>query len=382
MFFAFGRTENHFFMTKLLLLCGITITILSTGCRHKKTPPQIPPLPVTVAQARLDSVPNRMSFVGYLASNVDAVIQPRVNGYLMSTHYSNGLPVKRGQLLYTIDPGPLSTTQLSAEAALESARAQAIEARNNYERAVPLASINAISQAQLDQYTAQYKAAESAVRSAEQALRSASLNVGYTKIYSPVNGIIAISSAFPGDFVGPGTQFSVLTTVSNIDTLTVDLSLPMSQYLRYAGERSIYDNEGLVSDIRLTLADDSEYPLPGAYDYTRKNIARQAGTIELVVLFPNPQYTLKPGQFARVHANIGPASQRIVVPQQCVGQVQGVNSVWIVKSDSTAEYRRVILSETFGAMWCIDSGVNEGEWVVAEGQQKLHDGMKVSPEKR
>lgn len=356
---------------------------LLTGCK-KNTPRQVmPPMRVEVTQAAVDSVPNRMSFIGYLASNFDAVIQPRINGFLSSKQYSNGMPVRRGQLLFTIDPDQLSTSMLAAEAALESAKAQALEARNNYDRAVPLARINAISQSQLDQYTAQFKAAEATVRSAEQTLSSARMNVGYTELRSPIDGIIEHTAAHVGDYVGPGTQFSVLTTISNIDTLTVDVAIPMSQYLRYAGGRtSIYDNEGLLSDIRLLLADGSQYPLEGLYDYTRKDVSSTTGTLVLVVMFPNPEQTLKPGQFARVEANVGPVRPRIVVPQQSVSQAQDLSSVWVVRADSTAQYRRVTPGDTYGSMWCIDEGLDQGEWVVVAGQQKLRDGEKVIPEKK
>lgn len=178
---------------------------LLTGCAQHTPKQAVPPLRVGVAEAAVDSVPNRMSFIGYLASNFDAVIQPRVNGYLSSKQYGNGMPVRRGQLLFTIDPDQLSTSMLAAEAELESARAQALEARNNYDRAVPLARIDAISQSQLDQYTAQWKAAEASVRSAEQSLRNARMNVGYTELRSPIDGIIEHTAAHVGDYVGPGT---------------------------------------------------------------------------------------------------------------------------------------------------------------------------------
>ena len=339
-------------MDKFYLTAGLFAALLA-GCGKHASRQEMPPLRVEVAEAVVDSVPNRMSFIGYLASNFDAVIQPRVNGYLSSKRYSNGMPVKRGQLLFTIDPDQLSTSMLAAEAELESARAQALEARNNYDRAVPLARIDAISQSQLDQYTAQWKAAEASVRTA----------------------------AHVGDYVGPGTQFSVLTTVSNIDTLTVDVAIPMSQYLRYAGDRtSIYDNEGLLSDIRLVLADGSRYPLGGIYDYTRKDVSSTTGTLVVVVMFPNPDETLKPGQFARVEASVGPVRPCVVVPQQAVSQTQDIASVWVVEADSTVHYRRVTPGDTYGAMWCIDEGLDRGERVVVAGQQKLHDGAKVIPE--
>lgn len=227
------------------MLSGLAVCLLG-GCRPASdTSDRKPSLQIETFRARIDSVPNRMGFIGYLSSNFDAVIQPRVNGFLASRHFSSGMPVRRGQLLFRIDPEQLSTSMLAAEAQLESARAQAVEARNNYERAVPLARINAISQSQLDQYTAQYRAAEAAVRSAEQALRNASLNVGYTELRSPIDGIAAHAEAHVGDYVGPGTQFNVLTTVSNTDTVSVDVAIPMSQYLRIAGNRTpLADNGG------------------------------------------------------------------------------------------------------------------------------------------
>ena len=146
------------------LLCALA-ALLAGGCRGRHATGAQPSLRVEVIEAATDTVPNRMSFVSSVESNFDALIEPRVNGYLVNKYFSSGMPVRKGQLLFTIDPNLLSTTLLSAEASLESARAQEVSARNNYERAVPLARIDAISQTQLDQYTAEYVAAQAAVRS-------------------------------------------------------------------------------------------------------------------------------------------------------------------------------------------------------------------------
>lgn len=316
------------------LLCALA-ALLAGGCRGRHATGAQPSLRVEVIEAATDTVPNRMSFVSSVESNFDALIEPRVNGYLVNKYFSSGMPVRKGQLLFTIDPNLLSTTLLSAEASLESARAQEVSARNNYERAVPLARID---------------------------------------------GIIASSSAHTGDYVGVGTQFSVLTTISNIDTVAVDVAIPMAQYLRYAGTRpSIYENDGLLSDITLSLADGVVYPSKGWYSYTQKDISSSMGTIVLVVKFANPDYTLKPGQFARVTANVGPSLPYVVVPQRAVTQMQDLSSVWVVGRDSTAEYRRVTLGRIAGDRWCILSGVEPGEWVVTAGIQKLHNGQKVIP---
>lgn len=361
----------------------LPLLLLAAGCRthsRRQATQTPPPLRLEVIEVGRSEVPNRMRFIGYLQSNFDAVIQPRVSGYLLTKQFDNGKPVAKGSVLFTIDPSQLSTSMLSAEAALQSAQAQAIEARNNYDRAVPLAAMNAISQAQLDQYTARHEAAEAAVRSARQALRNARLDVGYTRILSPIDGIASGSNAHVGDFVGPGSQFAVLATISNIDTLSVDLAIPMADYLRLAGDRpTIYDNDDLLSDIRLTLADDTPYPYGGLYGYTRKDVSTATGTLVIVVKFPNPQQSLKPGQFARVEATVGQPREQIVVPLQSVSQAQGVSSVWVVRPDDTVLFRRVETAGTFGNGWRIAEGLAAGERIVAAQSPKLREGMKIEP---
>ena len=354
------------------------------GC-GKSTAPKgaVPPIAVEVVRAVVDSVPLRRSFVGRISGKYEAVIQPRVSGYLLSRHFESGMPVKRGALLFVLDASQLSTTELSARAALASARAQAVEAKNNYERAIPLAEINAISQSQLDQYTAQYRAAEANVKTAEQSLRNARLEVGYCRIYSPIDGFVEAPAAHVGDYVGVGTAFSTLTKVINLDTVSVDVSLPMSQYMRSVEPNMpIYENEQLLSDITLRRSDGELYPLKGVYDYTRTEVADAAGTLAIVVDFPNPDYLLKAGQFARIEANVGPLRRRVVVPQQCIAQMQGQNSLWVVRADSVAEYRKVELGDTYGPMWIVTNGLSEGEWVVSSGGGKLRNGAKVLPRKK
>ena len=236
------------------------------------------------------------------------------------------------------------------------------------------------AQAQVDGSTARIDHIKAQMQQTQATLKADEARLGYTRIYAPIDGIIASSNAHTGDYVGVGTQFSVLTTISNIDTVAVDVAIPMAQYLRYAGTRpSIYENDGLLSDITLSLADGVVYPSKGWYSYTQKDISSSMGTIVLVVKFANPDYTLKPGQFARVTANVGPSLPYVVVPQRAVTQMQDLSSVWVVGRDSTAEYRRVTLGRIAGDRWCILSGVEPGEWVVTAGIQKLHNGQKVIP---
>lgn len=157
------------------------------------------------------------------------------------------------------------------------------------------------------------------------------------------------------------------------------MAIPMSEYLAVSGRKAFsYDNASLLSDIRLQVADGSEYPEEGFYKYTRQSIASEMGTIVLVVGFRNPNYTLKVGQFARITASLGANKELLVVPQRAVSQIQDISSVWIIRPDSTAEYREVELGDTAGEWWIVESGVSEGEMVATTGLQKLRNDMKVS----
>ena len=337
---------------------------------------------IEVASVEVEKLPYTKTFIAPIAANYSATIQSRISGFLRASSFKNGMPVKRGELIFTLDDSPQQANRLAAEAALASAKAKAVEAKRNYERAIPLARINAISQTQLDQYTAENLAAIASVKSAEQTLRNAQLDESYTRIYAPISGIISSSAATAGDYIGPGTQFASLTTIQNIDTVGVDLAIPMKEYLDVSNRKSFsYDNASLLSDIRLYLADGSEYPEQGFYQYTRQSIASEMGTIVLVVAFRNPDYALKVGQFARITASLGADKEYIVVPQRAVSQIQNISTVWVIRPDSIAEYREVKLGNTAGELWIVDSGVTKGEVVALTGLQKLRNGMKVSPTK-
>lgn len=380
MFFVPKKGKQKAMRIQIVTLLGALLLISS--CKSDKKSAENSPLAVPVVTVEEVEMAQHMEFIGYLQSNFDAVIQPRINGFLLSKHFDSGKPVRRGALLYRIDPTQLSTAMYAAEASLQSARAEAIEARNNYERAVPLAAMNAISQAQLDQYTAQYRASEASVRSAEESLRNARLNVSYTEIRSPINGIAGSSKAHIGDFVGPGTEFNVLTTLSNTDTLSFDVALAMNDYLRLTNNRTeIYNNEGLLSAITLTLDDGHRYPLEGFYSHTRKDISSSTGTLLLVVKFANPEGELKAGQFARVGCDIGARRPALLLPARAVSQAQGGNSVWVVRPDSTVHYRSIELGAQRDSMWVVRSGLQPSERVVLAGRQKLHEGMKIHPQK-
>lgn len=339
----------------------------------------MPPLNVEVVEVKEELQSDKIWFATTTEAHHSVTIEPRVNGYLQEVRYKSGAPVTRGESIFTIDPSLLNTTYYSALAMLESARASYMEAENNYNRALPLAKINAISRTSLDEYTANYAAAKANLKSAEESLRSASLNLSYASITSPIDGLIAESPASLGDYVGPGTEFSTLTTISYIDTIKLALAIPTAKYLKYTGQKNSYDNRDLLSDITLILSDSSKYESQAVYDYTQKDISKESSTIVIYVKVDNQDGMLKPNMFTRVYANIGEASDKIMVPQRAVTQLQGINSVWVIGGDSTATYRVVELGGTYGTYWHIRSGLKAGEVVATSAQLKIHEGSKVIP---
>lgn len=333
---------------------------------------------VAVQRATIDSLSNTMESIGYTQGNYSVTIQARVNGFLLRKCYGDGMPVRRGELLYEIDPSQLRTAYLSAVAAVESSKVALKEAENNYERAIPLAAIEAISQSSLDEYRAQLASSKAAVESAKESLKSAELQLGYSKVYSPIDGIASASEVEVGDYVGPGTQFLKLTTISSLDTVSVTISLPILE-LQSMGltHRDLYDNRELISNIRLRRADGSLYPIQGLYDYTLRDVNQGEDALHVVVDFPNPELRLKAGEFARVSVDVGGKSAAVMVPAEAVSQAQGVNSLWVVDKDSVAHFRRVDLGRVVDNMWEIKQGVGVDEWVVVSGVQRLKDGEKV-----
>lgn len=365
-----------------IVVCGTVVWGLQ-ACSRKAPKEQMPEPHIAVVKAYKKELPTRMQFVGQTYSLADVTIQPRVSGYLLSTHYEQGMPVRKGQLLFKLDPEPMLVEVTRAEAALASAKSQLVEAQNNYNRSVPLARINAISQSALDQATATLASAQANLRSAEAALRSANLDLSYTTIYAPSDGVIGETIGSVGDYVGPGTNNTVLNTISVIDSIYVYISIPTAKYLsiveRDSLDRPLYDNTGLLTDVDMTLADGMLYPYKGVYKFTERAVDNRTGAVVIRVLFPNPERYLKPGQYVKVDANVGGGKGIVLVPQRAVMQSQGLNSVYVVGRDSTVAYRNVALGDTYGTEWGILDGLEPGELVLTEGLQKVRSGMKVVP---
>lgn len=367
-------------MKKYFSLCAVTIVLLTACDKGAKEPATKPTVRVEVAEVTGERVVLPMRFQTLLYSNYDATIQPRVSGYLLTKQFTKGMPVEEGQVLFTLDAKPIELSVLSNRAALASAKTTLAEAENNYRRAVPLAKIDAISQSSLDQYRAAYASAEAQVELTQSQLNESLLQLGYTTITSPISGIIDDNGATVGDWVGVGTSYEVLGTVSNVDEIGVHIQIPFARYFQLRGDDDqtpSYDNSSLLSNIRLYLPDGSLYPYEGTYAYTKRDAGDQTGTIIIVAGFPNPDLLLKVGQSAVVVADVGSPEGVVLVPQEAIVQQLDRAGVWIVGKDNTVSFKTVTLGEKFGTHWIVDSGLREGEVVVTNGIQRLRVGDKV-----
>jgi membrane fusion protein (multidrug efflux system) len=371
---------KRFFIPLALVSASL---VFFTGCKTE-TQQQAPPPEVQVVKVIQQDFPRVREFVGQTYGQADIAIRARVEGFLEGIFFDEGMPVKKGQLLYAIDPQPFLAAEAEALSKMAQARTLLVKAKSDLDRYRPLAEINAVSQADLDFAVAQHGAAEASVEAAEAALRAVRIQLGYTKMYSPINGIIGRTEAKIGDFVGREPNPVVLNTVSNIESVQVRFFLTEFEYIfltRYIDPDDVgNDNQDEQTDnLTLVLADGSEHEFKGNVDFIDRSIDPRTGSILIQSSFPNPGKTLRPGQFARVLLEFEKVKDALLVPQRCITELQGQQSVFVVDDNNVAEFRQVKASITKDGLWLIESGLSAGETVVFEGLQKIRSGVTVNP---
>jgi membrane fusion protein (multidrug efflux system) len=283
-------------------------------------------------------------------------------------------------LLYTIDPREFEATVAQANGRLAQARADLARYQQDVERYRPLVEANAYPKQNLDTAVAQVNAGRANVDAAQAEVTSAVLNLGYTKVYAPVSGIIGKTEVNVGNLVGKGEP-TLLTHVSRIENINVRFTLPERDYLTLARRREERGITGASqASMELILADGSVLPDKGRLVYVDRNVDPQTGTIMLEASFPNPSYIVRPGQYARVRVAVETKAGAILVPQRAVSELQGLYNVAVVKADDTIEIRMVKPAQRISNLWVIDSGLKPGERIVVEGLQKVRPGVKVKPE--
>ncbi|UBM62743.1 efflux RND transporter periplasmic adaptor subunit [Candidatus Sulfidibacterium hydrothermale] len=375
------------FTFRLFSLASIAFMLIFTascGSKKKATPPP-PKIPVVAVLQH--NVPIYKEFVGQVYGEMDIPIRARVSGFLEGIYFQEGRRVKKGQLLYKIDPQPYQAKVAQEMSKLAEAKTSFVKAQSDLERIEPLAKMNAVSKSDLDAAKAQYDAAKAYVEAAQASVRLAKIQLGYCSIYSPINGIIGKTNAKVGEFVGQNPNPVILNTVSKIKQVSVDFYLPESDYLSLA--RSYRADSAKMEKVRkrgetkgslqLILSDGSTYKYPGKVDFINRQVDPTTGTILIQATFPNPDKVLRPGLFARVKARIYVDTNALLIPQRCIQETQGKSSVFVVQ-DSVIRFVSVETGPTVGDMWIIKKGLKNGDHVVLEGLQYVKDGMKVIPE--
>jgi RND family efflux transporter MFP subunit len=352
------------------------------GCSNGKVRAAAPPPSpvVEVAPVIQKDVPLQGEWVGTLEGYVNAQIQPQVSGYLIRQEYREGSLVRKGQILFEIDPRPFQAVLDQAKGQLAQAEAQMANAELNVRRDIPEAEAHAIPQSQLDTDTQALRAAKASVEADQATVEQATINLGYTKVTSLIDGIAGINTVQVGNLVGAST---VLTAVSQVSPIKVYFPISEQEYLRMAdggGPGSVdFITHASRIPLQLTLADGSVYPHPGRIIFADRQVNPQTGTIQIVGEFPNSRNLLRPGQYARVQAPTGNIDGALLVPQAAVSQQQGTYQVAVIGADNRAQLRTVEVGPRMGTLWVITAGLKHGECVVAVGADKAKEGALVNP---
>lgn len=368
-------------------MAGITLLALFLhACGTPPPPPQPPPPKIGVAKAVQGDVAVWKEWVGALDGMVNAQIRAQVTGYLIKRNYQEGDKVHKGQMLYEIDPRTFKAAVDQAKANLAQHQAILTAAELDLERIQRLLPEKAVSVRDRDNAIGREASAAAEVMAARAALEKAELDLAFTRIASPIEGIAGISQAQLGDLVGPNSSSSVLTTVSQVDPIRAYVPLNEQEYISLSRKaiddaKNAHANAG-ISDmhIQLILADGSIYPENGKFFFADRQIDQHTGTIQVGLLFPNHDGLLRPGQFARLKSPIKVEKQAVLVPQRALQQMQNIFQIAVVKPDHTIDMRMVTPGENIGRHWVIvHDGISRDEDIVVEGLQKIRPGMKVEP---
>lgn len=347
--------------------------------RQVEPPPAPPPLEVQTVTVQAADVPVVREWVATLDGTTNAVIRAQVPGYIIRQNYREGTLVKKGDLLFEIDDRTYLAALAQAEAELGQAKAQLGKTQLDVRRYTPLAATDAISKQELDNAVQADLAAKAQVAAAEASIDKARIDLGFTKVEAPIDGLSGFATVAIGDLVGPSSK--ELTTISTIDPIRAYYSPSEQEYLAYVARRHAEGVIDLEKDpgpvLTLTLADGTVYPEKGKVIFANRQINPRTGSIRLASAFPNPHGTLRPGMFARVTASIDTQHNAIIVPQRAITELQGKHQIVVVGPGGMPQIRLVKTGERQAGGWVVLEGLKPGEQVVVEGVQKIRPGVPV-----
>ena len=380
------KTESSFIFLLSLFLA------FSISCGEKKAPPKLI-LDIPVVTPTVKEVAIMNDFVGQTFGYFDIAIRARVEGFLVGTHFKEGSFVKKGELLYSIDPEPFKAKVAEAEGLVAEAKTNLALAKSDLDRIRPLAEINAVAQSDLDAAESKYEAAQARLEASEASLRYAKIELGYCTIRSPIEGLIGKTEAKIGDFVGREPNPVVLNAVSRIDTIQVRFSISERKYLQLArviaaeeaqrGNKEYNTRDTKTnnerSKIYLILADGTQYEELGKFDFSDRQVDPSTGTLLLQASFPNPSSILIPGQFARIRVAIDNVKDGILIPQRCTRELQGQYQVFTVDESNIVSTQNIKVANKMDSMWLVTEGLDASSKVVFGGIQKVSPGMEINP---
>jgi RND family efflux transporter MFP subunit len=358
-----------------LLVC----LFFAMGCSRKQAQvqPDAPEVLVTTVTPR--DVPRVLERVATLDGFINANINAQVQGYIVSRDYQEGSSVKKGDLLFQIDPRPFEAALAQAKGTLAKDKANQVKSDADEKRAIDLFNKKVISDQERDTAIAAAQAGRANIEADEAAVQQTELNLGYTKIASPIDGVAGIATAQVGDLVGPSS--GILATVSQLDPIKAIVNAGEGPFTDFISrhpdpvERANYV-KGLQFD--LILSNDSVYPDKGKFYALDRNLDPRTGSIRYEVTFPNPGGRLRPGQFGKVRFVADMKKGAMVIPQEAVSELQGSYQVAVVDQDNKVSIRPVNMGERIGAMWEVTDGLKAGDKVVVEGIQKAREGAQVT----
>ena len=356
------------------------VGIFASGCNRGRAAAVAPTPEVEVATVEQRDVPVYSEWVATLDGYVNAQIRPQVSGYIIKQNYTEGSLVRKGQVLFEIDPRPFVAALDRAKGDLAQAQAQLGKSTLDVERDKPLAEAMAIAKSQLDNEVQAKLGAQAAVESSKAAVEQAELNLEWTKVTSLVDGIAGIAQVQIGNLVGPT---SILTSVSQVEPIKAYFPISEREYVLVQKEGNAISSKHPIrffgNSLELILTDGSIYPQKGKILLADRQVDANTGTIRIVAAFPNPGNVLRPGQYGRVRVETNMKKGALLLPQSAVAQSQGSYQVAVVGGDHKVSMRAVKPGETVGTMWVIDDGLKPGEQVVVEGLQNLREGTLVTP---
>ena len=373
-------------LLKLVTLSYVHSLTFLAACGSEVEGPKIPPPDVIVAPVEQEDIPIYGEYVGETESPRTVELRARVEGFLIKVNFKEGSMVKKGDLLFVIDPREYQAALGKAKAQLAMDEAALLKARQDRRRYRSLRTKDAVSTSQLERAIAHERAMTAARDGDLQAVEQAKLDLSFTKIYAPLTGRIGRTEVRMGALVGKGEP-TLLATISQVDPIYVNGSISERDYLLTIKRREASlkkQREGVPVNpdefkVTMILADDSEYPFGGTLNFIDRTVNRNTSTLPFRLEFPNPTGILRPGQFARLRVVLEDLQDALLVPQRAVQETQEGQAVFIVNENNTVERRRVVAGPRQGSRWVIEEGLQPGERVVVEGIQRARPGIQVNP---